>query len=420
MKAIVCSNCGAANSYEENQSSIKCDFCSNLISIPQQENSFNNNVGKSSRLKTKPEITKPIISKNSKPPYISEPHNAVRVDNGWIIHFNNKPSKFIQDESTFDYSKGGGELIVTRKDIELFEELFDWYSDNELKIIRLLDLSKNKLKNSYDISHLPNLEKLILSDNELATANFKIKSKNINHINLSNNNISELNGHALVELDGDKKVDNFELNLSNNKISAFTKAHSLFFFDILNKSEKYAIINLANNPGNFNEQLIFLENNLNPLSTEFLLKYNGGPLGLMKFRVGYTEAKCKSEIANKKLKSLTIIMPDGEKIFIPVISPSYEVLKKAYEIKFGVSYKPKACFIATAVLGSYDHPEVIELRSFRDNWLLEKKWGEGFVAWYYHYGSIAAKSIEKSFVLKKICYLLIVKPLVYLSRIVKK
>ena len=113
-------------------------------------------------------------------------------------------------------------------------------------------------------------------------------------------------------------------------------------------------------------------------------------------------------------------MPDGEKIFIPVISPSYEVLKKAYEIKFGVSYKPKACFIATAVLGSYDHPEVIELRSFRDNWLLEKKWGEGFVAWYYHYGSIAAKSIEKSFVLKKICYLLIVKPLVYLSRIVKK
>lgn len=77
------------------------------------------------------------------------------------------------------------------------------------------------------------------------------------------------------------------------------------------------------------------------------------------------------------------------------------------------------CFIATATMGSYDHPEVIELRYFRDNWILKKKWGASFVEWYYHYGPIAAKSIEKSFMLKKICYLLIVKPLIYLSRIVK-
>jgi len=78
------------------------------------------------------------------------------------------------------------------------------------------------------------------------------------------------------------------------------------------------------------------------------------------------------------------------------------------------------CFIATATMGSYDHPEVMELRKFRDNWILEKNWGEGFVAWYYHYGSIAAKSIEKSFVLKKICYLLIVKPLYILSKLITK
>jgi hypothetical protein len=78
------------------------------------------------------------------------------------------------------------------------------------------------------------------------------------------------------------------------------------------------------------------------------------------------------------------------------------------------------CFIATATMGSYDHPEVMQLRNFRDNWILEKKWGEGFVAWYYHYGSIAAKSIEKSYVLKKLSYLLIVKPLIYLSRVVNR
>ena len=77
------------------------------------------------------------------------------------------------------------------------------------------------------------------------------------------------------------------------------------------------------------------------------------------------------------------------------------------------------CFIATAALGSYDHSQVIELRHFRDQWILTKNWGAGFVKWYYHYGAIAAKFIEKSFTLKKLSYLFIVKPLVILSRIVK-
>ena len=77
------------------------------------------------------------------------------------------------------------------------------------------------------------------------------------------------------------------------------------------------------------------------------------------------------------------------------------------------------CFIATAALGSYDHSQVIELRHFRDQWILTKNWGAGFVKWYYHYGAIAAKVIEKSFTLRKLSYVLIVKPLVILSRIVK-
>ncbi len=101
------------------------------------------------------------------------------------------------------------------------------------------------------------------------------------------------------------------------------------------------------------------------------------------------------------------------------IISEFESIIKKFDSNYEAPKQKGNCFIATATMGSYDHPEVMELRNFRDNWILEKKWGEGFVAWYYHYGSIAAKSIEKSFVLKKICYLLIVKPLVYLSRIVK-
>ena len=85
----------------------------------------------------------------------------------------------------------------------------------------------------------------------------------------------------------------------------------------------------------------------------------------------------------------------------------------------GSSSSSGGCFIATAALGSYDHSQVIELRHFRDEWILTKNWGAGFVKWYYHYGAIAAKFIEKSFTLRKLSYLFIVKPLVILSRIVK-
>lgn len=78
------------------------------------------------------------------------------------------------------------------------------------------------------------------------------------------------------------------------------------------------------------------------------------------------------------------------------------------------------CFIATAAMGSYNHPQVMELRQFRDEWILGKRWGESFVNWYYHYGAIASKYIENNFILKKLSFIIIVKPLVYLSRIVKK
>jgi hypothetical protein len=69
------------------------------------------------------------------------------------------------------------------------------------------------------------------------------------------------------------------------------------------------------------------------------------------------------------------------------------------------------CFIATAAMGSYDHSVVMDLRIFRDNWLLKRKWGVRFTNWYYTHGPKAAKIIEKSIILKKITFLLIVKPL---------
>jgi tetratricopeptide (TPR) repeat protein len=75
------------------------------------------------------------------------------------------------------------------------------------------------------------------------------------------------------------------------------------------------------------------------------------------------------------------------------------------------SKKKSGCFIATAAMGDYDHPIVVDLRLFRDNWLLKRKWGVSFTSWYYTHGPKAAKIIEKSFLIKKITFFLIVKPL---------
>lgn len=77
--------------------------------------------------------------------------------------------------------------------------------------------------------------------------------------------------------------------------------------------------------------------------------------------------------------------------------------------------KQKGCFIATAAMGDYDHPVVVDLRFFRDNWLLKRDWGVKFTSWYYEKGPIAANLIEKSTLLKKLTFILIVKPLQVLT-----
>jgi hypothetical protein len=80
------------------------------------------------------------------------------------------------------------------------------------------------------------------------------------------------------------------------------------------------------------------------------------------------------------------------------------------------SEKKGACFIATAAMGDYNHPVVMDLRLFRDNWLLKRDWGVKFTNWYYTYGPKAANIIEKSILLKKLTFFAIVKPLQILTK----
>jgi hypothetical protein len=73
--------------------------------------------------------------------------------------------------------------------------------------------------------------------------------------------------------------------------------------------------------------------------------------------------------------------------------------------------KDGACFIATATMGDFNHPVVMQLREFRDQYLLERNWGKKFTRYYYRWGPYPAKIISKSNLLKKVSYVLIVQPL---------
>lgn len=59
-----------------------------------------------------------------------------------------------------------------------------------------------------------------------------------------------------------------------------------------------------------------------------------------------------------------------------------------------VSRASEGCYIATMVYGDYDHPQVLKLRSFRDNYLLKSNLGVKFVKQYYHKSPLLVKRLE--------------------------
>jgi hypothetical protein len=76
----------------------------------------------------------------------------------------------------------------------------------------------------------------------------------------------------------------------------------------------------------------------------------------------------------------------------------------------------EGCFIATAVYGTPDCPDLDLLRSFRDRVLLRSRAGTSFVRFYYRVSPPVARAIEKSPALKLIVRKLLVIPAVNLSK----
>jgi len=78
------------------------------------------------------------------------------------------------------------------------------------------------------------------------------------------------------------------------------------------------------------------------------------------------------------------------------------------------------CFIATATMGDYNHPTVLQLRYFRDDFIIKRSWGRNVINFYYRWSPYLAKIIKKSNVLRKLSYYILVKPLSFIaSKIIK-
>jgi|TARA_B110000259_G_scaffold127792_1_gene144447 uncharacterized tellurite resistance protein B-like protein len=73
--------------------------------------------------------------------------------------------------------------------------------------------------------------------------------------------------------------------------------------------------------------------------------------------------------------------------------------------------KKEGCFVATAVMGDYNDPLVLDLRKYRDETIQKSAIGRGFINLYYRFGPIPAKVIAKNDFLRLVVLKALIKPL---------
>ncbi len=88
--------------------------------------------------------------------------------------------------------------------------------------------------------------------------------------------------------------------------------------------------------------------------------------------------------------------------------------------KAGKQKQEGGCFIATACYGDYDHPAVMELRQFRDNYLEKSVAGQMFVRWYYQWSPAFANLIKNSRSLKVIVRFAVIVPVLTMARMKRR
>jgi hypothetical protein len=115
---------------------------------------------------------------------------------------------------------------------------------------------------------------------------------------------------------------------------------------------------------------------------------------------------CLSEYKKIKFKKST----EGHKYeYDPLGNTKQEEQRKIDQMNHYLTKKNNGCFIATATFDSYNAPEVIFFRNWRDNFLIKSLLGRLFIYIYYRVSPVFAKYIEKHIFLKSISKYLLTK-----------
>lgn len=421
-EVIQCNSCGSANQLPDGRNSMFCAFCGSAIE-KKAIITENKNTNKENNLLSKPQID---------------------YDENKLLELD-----YLIDSKL-------GTLSLKSKEITSIKEITDWFTDKELENIGYLNLENNNISDLSRLELFGNLRGIDLSKNNLDKFEYENLPSNLAVIRLENNNIkhvpiSFINSRAssVIYMNNNPLDINSILDLENSDNTVLLKKlkdrnleiyhDRLYGIDSIYKNMDNAIKKYPHDLEHYvNEyynsikemyQFHFrLHTNIDLsklISKNLKVEKNKSGISSTISRLNATlersyflnsiKSNVLFAVGINNLENEDKARATAEKIFDRLIGKTNNQTSNNQSTKEGGK-----CFIATATMGSYNHPEVMELRQFRDNWILRQNWGENFVKWYYHYGEKLAKIIEASNLLKKISYCLVVKPLVIISRIILK
>lgn len=280
----------------------------------------------------------------------------------------------------------------------------------------------NDICNSFSNDILKALRKTLIKSDEFDNSYFTIGSINNKVFIFLTNNFSDSFKISLFEIfierfksissDYNKSIlflDELEILTNNFDFSTVEKASINRFINLLNKFS-IEILNYFLFAVKFDEE--FYNENRKIYGTRKVDNY----LFKTYFDSDFTTRIIKIFETLKKYNELTGVNIDKH---IEELQTIDSEINKIVENSLTDTGKKKACFIATAAMGDYNHPVVVDLRKFRDECLLKRSWGISFTNWYYKHGPKAASIIEKSTILKRITFYVIIKPLQIITKNLK-
>jgi hypothetical protein len=431
-EVLQCSSCGGTNQLPAGKNSMFCTFCGNIIQKP------NKYTESASKLLAKPEVdfeTNPYLDLNI----------HLRTDLGIIS--------------------------LKKKGISSFDQISKWYTDKELDEIGYLILDGNKLSSLEGIELFSSLRGIDLSNNNFEIFEYDLFPKNLSFVKLNGNDLKELpikfiasrasskiwlldnpflsmNNLSLQDFDANKVIEllnNGELeyysdysggyeSIAKELVSPMSEKHiyqmglhrTETFVKGMKEMYKYKFQVWIN--GSIAQEIESSNFKLEKLQKDgwFLFSLLNNPLGINQIfqaiepllpNAGYVEL-LMTHSAGLSLPDKNKTKEKVDRMFKKIkgnLDNSSVNKNKNNSNKHGDG----KCFIATATFGSYNHPQVIELRKFRDEFLLTRKWGESFVESYYRYGNIPANIIQENYLIKWFCYLTVIIPLLNIVRLLK-